>query len=28
LNTADEVCLSNDEDGIAVWIEKNIFSTI
>ena len=28
LTTADEVCLSNDEDGIAVWIEKNIFSTI
>ena len=28
LTTADEVCPSNNDDGIAVWIERNIFSTI
>jgi hydroxymethylpyrimidine pyrophosphatase-like HAD family hydrolase len=28
LNCADEVCLSNENDGIAVWIEENVFSVL
>ena len=24
--SGDEVCLSNEDDGIAVWIEENVFT--
>lgn len=28
ITAADEICLNNEEDGIAVWIEQNVFSSL